>query len=362
MRIKKILSWFAVVVVLGIVVLGIYVYANSSTFVFTPWGSIYVRTVDCEKPYDSFGQSMDVRYTKLKNTNFYIDEVEKISTHFIRINGQVYDAYVAEFQRAGIQKTNNILNDINEAEFRVVDTAQEYFTDGEKYYIYNDTNRYIKYYPTYRACFSVSDTTFRDFLNVMEIKNEAISEPYPGIRLHEFALANPDEASLYSGQTNIIRLTSNLSQSSKLSYTPYANLHGMLYFKNDLGQFVPVEGVNIETLNYLFPTLSTYDFFTDGRVIVFKGKILDVDLATFKAITVEPKHLGYKISTDFFTSDATVFHLKDNDLQIIEADGFTFEVVDTDGNYSGRIYRDKDYIYTFDKKSDKFIKQKRDSN
>ncbi len=336
-------------------------YAQNATFVFTPWGSIYVHAMDCEAPGDSLVSGYhDVpqdRYTKIDNVNFFLDEVDTISRHFLRINGAVYDAYVAEFQHAGIQKTNNILNTVDESRFVAVDEEEQYFTDGQKYYNYYENSIYVHSYPTFKACFDVSDKIEAKFRENF-LKGEAIeSEKYPGIRLNEFTLNTSEEAVLYASEEHQIFLTTGKYRSSR--YTPYANLNGVLYYKTDVGQFIPVEGVNPETFNYLFPDLLEQNFFTDGSVVVLKGVVLDVEKDSFRALTVQPQDLDYVIATDFFASDTGVFRLTSSGLERIDADAKTFEVVDTDGTLIGRIYRDKDFLYTIDQESLEINKEKR---
>lgn len=327
---------------------------DSSTFVFKPNGDILVYTLDCEDTGLTHQHAIpNTRTTVIENVNHKTDEVERVSSQFLRINGKIYDAYVAEFQRMGINKTNNIANNINEERFRVTDEEEQYFTDGINYYFY-------EHYPTFRACFSGNDRSLPQIpistANEQTVKNEPI-------QLNEFRLDSPEEEKFYLSQKN------NIFTDEKYGYTPYAELNGKLYFKQPTGKFTIVAGAKAESFVELMDNYSSYSsLYTDGQNIIFQGEVLNLDLNTFEAVTVRPQHLGYDIVTGFFKANNRVYYLtkdrlgsleENSNLISVDADAETFEVVDTNGSASGRVYQDKSYFYTFDKDSESFTKELR---
>lgn len=281
---------------------------KTSTFELQSNGDIYINTKPCS---DSVGR------TKLDGVNHLVDDVEQISSKFLRINGKIFDAYAAEFQRHNIKKTHNISNNIVEKEFRVVDKEKQYFTDGLNYY-------YKKYYPTSRAC-----------LNNSRKKSS--------IKLSEFKLESPTEAKLYLSQKNNI-LTSDDS------YTLFAELNEKLYYKSKSGKFVEVPGVNPKTLRNIGNTYLSR-FFTDGQHLIFQGEVIDSDFDSFKQIKAGKKETFYYKIGDYiyrlYTSTNT--SLYGAALSKTDFDAETFEVLDPSDSFSDRVYRDKNYIYSHKK-------------
>lgn len=314
---------------------------DSGTFEFKLNGDIVVHTQNCEDPWVGgiYHQHAEPnwRSTVLEGVNAKVDNVERISSQFLRINGQVYDAYSAEFQRLGISRTHNIENNINEEGFKVVDKDEQYFTDGENYYFYEN-------YPTFRACFSSSNKStsipqiqIPDYKSDLEVKNEPI-------KLNQFQLDSPWEAQLYHSQENNI-FTDELI-GGRTRWTPYAGLNGKLYFKQLNGKYTEIVGANPDSFSELMNIYSSYsNLYTDSEHIIFQGQILDLDLDTFEAVRVRPARLEYDIETGFFKASDRVFYIMEGQLLDMNADAETFEVVDVNGNTSGRIYQDKDYVY-----------------
>jgi len=303
--------------------------ADASTFVFKPNGDILVYALDCQDTGLTHQHATpNTRTTKIEGVNHNTDDVERVSSQFIRINGKLYDAYVAEFQRMGIDKTNNVGNDINERVFRVTDEEEQYFTDGVHYYYYES-------YPTFRACFSGNDNSPKPFSSNQ--KENVETEP---IMLSEFQLNAPDEARFYLSQKN------NIFTDERYGYTPFAALNGKLYFKSKSGKFVEVPGAKPSTVIELGETYTGH-FFTDGSLIIFQGNVLDFDLSRFRQIQagdmstfffdIEDKIYYLYIPTNAFYYDAT---LTETDI-----DAESFEAVSTTGSFSGIVYQDKGYIY-----------------
>lgn len=290
---------------------------NKGLFEFKPDGSIYVNAHDCENLEMDQHTKQNKIATKIKHVNHLIDEVEQISSQFLRINGKLYDAYVAEFQRNNIDKTHNISNSIVEKEFRAVDKEQQYFTDGINYY-------YKKYYPTSNACLHQTR------------KNTSIE-------LSEFKLESPEEAKLYlSGENNI--------HTPDGSYTLFSELNEKLYYKRKSGRFVEVPGANPKTLRNIGKKYMSH-FFTDGQHLIFQGEIIGSDIDSFKRIKAGEKYtFYYKIGGyiyRLYTPRNTPRY--GGTLTKTDFDAETFEVLDPTGNGVDRIYQDKNYIYSHKK-------------
>lgn len=325
---------------------------DSSTFVFKPNGDILVYALDCEDTGLTHQHATpNTRTTVIEGVNHKRDDVERVSSQFLRINGKIYDAYVAEFQRMGIDKTHNIANKINEKTFAVTDNEEQYFTDSTNYYFY-------EYYPTFRACFSGHNSSIPQIPTVSE--KVVGTEP---ILLNEFQLDSPEEAKFYLSQEN------NIFTDERYGYTPYAELNGELYFKQPTGKFTLVEGAKSQGFIELMDNYSSYSsLYTDGQNIIFHGEVLNLDINTFEAVMVRPQSLGYDIVTGFFKANNQVYYLtkdrlgslkENSNLINVGADAETFEVVDTNGSLSGRVYQDNGYIYSFNKESENFIKKPR---
>lgn len=296
---------------------------DGGTFEFKSNGDIVVHTQDCDDPWiGEFHQHAEPkrRATIIEGVNHKTDDVERVSSQFLRVNGKIYDAFVAEFQRAGLNQTNHIGNNINEAIFMATDDEEQYFTDGNNYY-------YYEYYPTFRACFLYNKE----------------SEP---IILSEFQLNSPDEEKLYLGQENNLFITDPILP-DRDKYTPFAALDDQLYFKSESGQFVLVPDVNPQDIQELGETYTSH-LFTDGRKIIFQGEVLDYDVSSFAQVKAG------NMSTRFFVIENSVYylHIPTNafyyDANLIETDidAETFKAIDTTGSYSGIVYQDKDYTYT----------------
>lgn len=309
---------------------------DGGTFEFKSNGDIVVHTQDCEDPWiGEFHQHAEPnrRATVIEGVNHKTDNVERVSSQFLRIDGKIYDAFVGEFQRAGIDKTNHIANNLVEASFQVTDEEEQYFTDGENYY-------YYEYYPTFRACF---------------LYNEE-SEP---IVLSEFQLNSPGEAQLYLGQDNNLFITDPIIP-DRDKYTPFAVLNEQLYFKSKSGQFVLVPNVNPQGIQELGETYTGH-LFTDGEHIIFQGEVLDLDVSTFRQIKAN------QMNTRFFVIEDSVYYLHipinaffyDASLIETDIDAESFEAIDKTGSYSGIVYQDKDFTYTLAARDAKEIEKTR---
>jgi hypothetical protein len=299
--------------------------SDSTTFEFHSDGSIYVNTNAC---------SGSIGRTKLYGVNHFEDDIEHISSMFIRVNGKLYDAHSAEFQRYKLDRTHNIRNPINEETFRVVDREKQYFTDDLNYY-------YYEYYPTSQAC----------------LHRQESSENFISIQLSEFQLSDPLEAKLYLSQENNVFTFDG-------SYTPFAKLRNKLYFKSRSGKFVEVEGASPDNIRELGSQYNS-NFYTDGKNVIFQGEALDFKLDSFKQIEAG------SMSTSYFKIGGNIYHLHEPTnaryfggiLTKTDIDAETFEAIDSTGYYSGIIFQDKNYIYELKYSSSKFeevIKSKRD--
>jgi hypothetical protein len=291
--------------------------SNKGIFEFKSDGSIYVNALDCENPRVDQHAKLTKRATKIKHVNHLIDEVDQISSQFLRINGKLYDAYVAEFQRNNIDKTHNISNSIVEKEFRAVDKEEQYFTDGINYY-------YKKYYPTSNACLHRTRTN-------------------TSIELSEFKLESLAEAKFYLSVENNIFTPDG-------SYTLFSELNEKLYYKRKSGKFVEVPGANPKTLRNIGKKYISH-FFTDGQHLIFQGEVIGSDFDSFKRIKTGKKDtFYYKIGGyiyRLYTPSITPRY--DGTLTKTDFDAETFEVLDPTGNGVDRIYQDKSYIYSHKK-------------
>lgn len=326
---KKIVVMFSVLLCLLTTCSSLASSNNKETFEFKPDGSIYVNTLDCENTGLTHQHAKaNRRSTKINGINYIVDEVEKVSSQFLRINGKLYDAYIAEFQRKNIGRTHYISNYINEKEFRVTDKEENYFTDGKNYYYHNN-------YPTFRACL------FRN--------SKQSSSP---IILSEFQLNSPEEQKFYLSQKSNIFVPKGYGG---YGYSPYAELNDKLYFKRKNGKYVEVPDANPKTLRELSDTFGSH-FYTDGQYIILQGNILDLELNTFKQIKAGKMH------TYYFRIEDHIYHLHipsgafyyDAVLTKTNIDAETFEAIDTTGSFSGVLYQDKDYIYKLKSRATKF--------
>jgi len=288
-----------------------------ATFELQSDGDIYINTKACQ---GSNGR------TKLNGVNHLVDDVERVSSHFLRINGKLYDAYSTEFQRNDINKTHNVSNNIVEQEFRVVDNKQQYFTDGVNYY-------YKIYYPTSRACLHSNRNT--------------------SIELSEFKLDSPEEAKFYLSQENNIVTADD-------SYTLFAELKGKLYYKSKNGKFVEVPEVNPKTLRNIGKEYISH-FFTDGQHLIFQGEVIDSDFDSDSFELIKTGEKGEK-NTPYYKIGGYIYHLYtpsissryDGTLTKTDFDAETFEVLDPTGSGRDRIYQDKNYIYSHKKRIKKW--------
>jgi hypothetical protein len=291
-------------------------------------GNVYLVKLDCNYVRPNYEARPKYETIKLEGLN--AANIEPVGRGFIRSDGKLYDAFYPALKKQGSSKTHFIANSIDVKTFNVIDPEQNYFQDKNSIY-------YYERYPTSGSClFPSPEGRFK--------------EP---IALNRIVLSSQEELTLYKrGQSFNIR-TQFYNHDV---YTPYAKLGDALYWVNDKGQFTKIVGANVDKFRSLSTQGDLRNLYTDENFVFFNGEITDIKLKTFAPI--QYRHVGgAKIGgvPNFFKANGAVYYLTDKyrDLQIAllktSADPDTFEAMDTNGSYSGVIFKDKTFRYFFDK-------------
>ncbi len=315
---------------------GMQAFLNGSPFYYTLSGDVYITKIDCEYKRPTWESSP--RYVKIKLDGIKKSDVETVSKQFVKIKGKLYDGFYSEFKKQGIEKTNNIGTAIDVKTLKVVDVENEYFQDKNGLYYYSN-------YPTVDACFSPSP-----------------EGRYNGpIIFQNILLQSPEEIQLYRGQENNIFVSGEFKDPS---WTRYAKLNGALYWKNLNGQFIKISGADPENFRLLSKEIIGSELYTNGKNVFFNGNITEIDPTTFKEIMYPRLDNSEKLASNFFVANSHIYYFartlySGEELSTLiktDADASTFEIINTNDSYSGLIFRDKDYIYKYNKNKKAFDK------
>ena len=312
--------------------------APESPFLETPF-EVYITKFDCTYRRQNWESPPKYRTIKLEDIN--AQDIQPVGRFFFKAKGKLYDAFFPIFKNRGIDKTNNIENPIDVTTFHVFDEEGDYFRDKNGLYYYSG-------YPTENACLSPNQNSY----------------PEP-ISLQKITLQSIEEMQLYRGHKNNIFLP--VEENKSVSFTPYAKLNGSLYwrkysYKDPNGQFIKIIGADPEKFGFLCKsTFTPCDLYTDGRYVFLNGQITEIKPQTFQEITFRFNHReSYRglVWSNFFKANGRIYYLTSSsiygdDAYIIntEADPTTFEVIDTNGNGSGLVFRDKKYTYRYNKET-----------
>jgi hypothetical protein len=282
--------------------------------------------------------------------------IHPVGSGFIRANGRLYDAFFGSFLRNGSDRTHNIGTPIDVETFAVFDEEGDYYQDKNGLY-------FFERYPTTNACITPGNG----------LNDRLHSSP---LYLQKIELSSPEERALYRGQKHNIFLGDQFTD-----FTPYAKLGRRLFWRHygvgngpkSNGQFTEVSGADPEKFNRLLKKDLGGDsggenLYTDGQHVILAGKIVDIRPQTVKPVTYVRKGVGKTLWSCYLKADGQVFYfptcapagsLDEPSLVETDADPETFEVVDTNGSWSGLVARDKSHTFTFDSAKRVMIEQPR---
>lgn len=310
-------------------------FLDGSPFHFDSSGIVYLVTRDCAKPIQWEGP----RHSKtVKIEAFNKKDARPIGKSFLYAKGKIYDGFYPELKRQSTKRTSFLGTLIDAKTFMSLDKNGEYLKDKN--------NLFYSKYPNWDFC---------------------IHENLKPIQLTKLKINGQEELELYRDQSNHLYVSSGLPESHRYAktWTPYAKLKTNLYWRDSrTGQYSKVIGADPLSFRSLVPGM--HDLFTDGKLVFLHGKKTEVIPSTVRPIRCKSSNICF---TNFFYANNGIYYLTEaapnsslSKLIETDADPESFEFLDTNGSWNGRVFRDKRFIYEIKRNSNTTTLKKKPRN